>query len=70
MATLSSIRNSINTTDEFYEKENEFFDVEVPTLMPLFIKLIYLFITLNTVNIWRKNGNTIFRSNSTKFKNI
>ncbi len=36
MATLSSIRNSINTTDEFYEKENEFFDVEVPTLMPLF----------------------------------
>ncbi|HHU55387.1 MAG TPA: M3 family oligoendopeptidase [Acholeplasmataceae bacterium] len=31
MATLVSIRNSINTTDEFYEKEKEFFDETLPT---------------------------------------
>lgn len=42
MATLSSIRNSIDTTDEFYEKENEFFDVEVPTLLPLFHQISLL----------------------------
>lgn len=30
MSTLVSIRNSINTTDEFYEKEKEFFDENMP----------------------------------------
>lgn len=30
MATLCSIRNSINTVDEFYEKEMEFFDENMP----------------------------------------
>jgi M3 family oligoendopeptidase len=32
MITLVSIRNSLNTQDEFYEKEQEFFDDNVPEL--------------------------------------
>ena len=32
MGTLVSIRNSVNTTDEFYEKEQAFFDEEGPNL--------------------------------------
>ncbi|PKK91833.1 MAG: M3 family oligoendopeptidase, partial [Tenericutes bacterium HGW-Tenericutes-7] len=32
MITLVSIRNSLNTQDEFYEKEQEFFDDNVPQL--------------------------------------
>lgn len=36
MASLASIRYSINTKDEFYSKEEDFFNVEMPTLMPLF----------------------------------
>lgn len=31
MATLCSIRNSINTEDEFYKAEQEFFDENTPT---------------------------------------
>ena len=36
MATLVSIRNSINTQDEFYEKEQEFFDTIGPELSEYF----------------------------------
>jgi M3 family oligoendopeptidase len=32
MGTLCAVRNSINTTDEFYEKEQEFFDENGPVL--------------------------------------
>lgn len=32
MGTLVSIRNSVDTTDEFYEKEQEFFDENTPHL--------------------------------------
>ena len=32
LGTLVSIRNSVNTTDEFYEKEQAFFDEEGPNL--------------------------------------
>jgi M3 family oligoendopeptidase len=32
LGTLVSIRNSVNTTDEFYEKEQEFFDEQGPHL--------------------------------------
>ncbi|MBN2541160.1 MAG: M3 family oligoendopeptidase [Bacilli bacterium] len=31
-STLASIRNAINTKDEFYEKEQEFFDINQPVL--------------------------------------
>ena len=33
MATLSSIRHTINTADEFYDKENEYWDNTMPLLM-------------------------------------
>ena len=36
MATLVEIRNSINTQDEFYEKEKEFFDTVAPELQEYF----------------------------------
>lgn len=32
MYSLASVRHSIDTTNEFYEKENEFFDTNYPTL--------------------------------------
>jgi len=34
-ASLASVRNSINTTDPFYEKEQEFFDDNEPTIKDL-----------------------------------
>ena len=36
MITISSIRNSIDTKDEFYEAEKEFFYQKMPELSPLF----------------------------------
>lgn len=35
MSTLMYIRHTINTTDPFYEKENEFFDENTPVFMEL-----------------------------------
>ncbi len=35
MSTLASIRNSINTTDEFYDKENDYFDTVGPIFQGL-----------------------------------
>lgn len=35
--TIASIRHTLDTTDEFYEKEEEFLNDSVPTLMPKFI---------------------------------
>mgnify|MGYP003337611478 FL=1 len=32
--TIVSIRNSVNTADEFYEKEQEFMDENEPMVMP------------------------------------
>src|SRR5690554_1601949 len=36
MATLVSIRNSINTKDPFYEEEQAFFDENMPVVSELF----------------------------------
>ena len=33
-ATIASIRHTLDTTDEFYEKENEYIDNTFPTIMP------------------------------------
>ena len=33
-ATIASIRHTLDTTDEFYEKENEYIDTTFPTIMP------------------------------------
>lgn len=38
MATLCSIRNSIDTTDEFYEKEQEFLDENLPRFQSAVVK--------------------------------
>lgn len=38
-AAIASVRNSINTTDAYYEKEQEFFDNSEPTLKDLSTKL-------------------------------
>ena len=35
LASIASVRNSINTTDPFYEAEQEFFDVNEPVLKAL-----------------------------------
>lgn len=37
--TIASIRHTLDTTDEFYEKEDEFINNSLPTLMPKFIAL-------------------------------
>lgn len=39
MATISSIRNSIDTQDKFYEEENQFWDQHMPYLEELSAKL-------------------------------
>ena len=33
MCVIASIRNTLDTTDEYYEKENEYNNVTVPTIM-------------------------------------
>lgn len=37
--TICSIRNSIDTRDEFYKKEQEFYDMELPKLTTVFQKM-------------------------------
>lgn len=39
MITLAAIRNSINTTDLFYEKEQAFYDLELPNIRAVTSKL-------------------------------
>ena len=41
MATLCSIRNSINTVDEFYEAETAFFDENSPKVQAASTKYAY-----------------------------
>ncbi|MGI6781754.1 MAG: M3 family oligoendopeptidase [Acholeplasmataceae bacterium] len=69
MATLASIRNSINTKDEFYEKETEFFDVEVPTLMPLFHQIsLLLYNSKHRKQFEEKIGTLIFDQTELQLK--
>lgn len=39
LAAIASVRNSINTTDNYYEKEQEFFDDNEPALLDMKVKL-------------------------------
>jgi oligoendopeptidase F len=39
LASIASVRNSINTQDAFYEAEQDFFDANEPTIKDLNIKL-------------------------------
>ncbi len=36
-ATIASIRHTLDTTDAFYEKENEYIDTTLPTIVPHFL---------------------------------
>lgn len=40
--TLAQVRHSINTTDEFYEKENEYWDETSPHLQQIFTTMAHL----------------------------
>ncbi|PKK98981.1 MAG: M3 family oligoendopeptidase [Tenericutes bacterium HGW-Tenericutes-2] len=61
MGTLVSIRNSVDTTDEFYEKEQEFFDENRPVLQQfeqeLFMRALA---SKNRVGLEEKYGKLIF----------
>lgn len=61
MGTLVAIRNSVDTTDEFYEKEQEFFDEQRPVLQQyeqeLFMKALA---SKNREGLEKKYGKLIF----------
>ena len=61
MGTLVSIRNSVDTTDEFYEKEQEFFDEQRPVLQQfeqeLFMRALA---SKNRAGLEEKYGKLIF----------
>src|SRR5690554_6213782 len=61
MGTLVSIRNSVDTTDEFYEKEQEFFDEQRPVLQQfeqeLFMRALQ---SKNRAGLEEKYGKLIF----------
>lgn len=62
MATLVSIRNSINTQDEFYEKEQEFFDTVNPELQEYFLNFnLAIFNSKFKAELIEKYGEKIFK---------
>lgn len=56
MATICSIRNSINTVDEFYEKETEYFDESTP----IFLNATHKFSVSLVNSSYRKELEKIF----------
>lgn len=62
MATLASIRNTINTQDEFYEQEQEFFDTVGPELAEYFQNLnLAIYNSKFRNELVEKYGSKIFR---------
>ena len=62
MATLVSIRNSINTQDEFYEKEQEFFDTVGPELSEYFQNFnLAIYNSKFRTELVNKYGSKLFR---------
>ena len=62
MATLVSIRNSINTQDEFYEKEQEFFDTVGPELSEYYQNFnLALYNSNFRAELVKKYGSKVFR---------
>ncbi|MDP2425172.1 MAG: M3 family oligoendopeptidase [Candidatus Izemoplasmatales bacterium] len=60
-AQLVSIRNSINTTDEFYEKEQEFFDENIPNLQQYEHQFIAkLLVSPNRASLEKELGSLLF----------
>ncbi|VEU80132.1 M3 family oligoendopeptidase [Haploplasma axanthum] len=61
MLTLASIRNSINTKDEFYEQEQEFFDENMPHLQAISNEFTNkLLASKNRVELEKEFGKLIF----------
>ena len=62
MATLASIRNTIDTQDEFYEQEQEFFDTVGPELAEFFQNLnLAIYNSKFRNELVEKYGSKIFR---------
>lgn len=62
MASLASIRNTINTQDEFYEQEQEFFDTVSPELAEYFQNLnLAIYNSKFRAELVEKYGSKIFR---------
>ena len=62
MATLASIRNTIDTQDEFYEQEQEFFDTIGPELAEYFQNLnLAIYNSKFRTELVNKYGSKIFR---------
>lgn len=69
MGTIASIRNSINTKDEFYEQEIEFYNMEGPNLMPLFFEVsVRLFNSKHRVELEKALGTLIFKQTELSLK--
>ncbi len=69
MATLASIRHSINTKDEFYIKERDFFNVEGPALMPLFQQIsLRLVASKHRAELEEKLGKLMFEQTELSLK--
>ncbi|MDY0276548.1 MAG: M3 family oligoendopeptidase [Acholeplasma sp.] len=61
MVTLVSIRNSIDTKDEFYEKEQEFFDEQMPHLQAISNEFTNrLLVSKNRKELEKEFGKLIF----------
>lgn len=69
MITISSIRNSIDTKDEFYEAEKEFFNQEMPKLRPLSQGIAIQLLGLkNRPQLEEKLGSLMFKQTELSLK--
>lgn len=69
MYTLASIRNSINTKDEFYEEENKFLDANFPPLMAYLNQLDLLaFNSIHKEELIKEFGKYYFTQIETQLK--
>lgn len=68
MSTLSSIRHTINTQDEFYTKENDFYDEMLPVLQEAYITVDKAFLAnKNIEGLKQRVPETYFMSKEMEF---
>lgn len=68
MSTLSSIRHTINTQDEFYTKENDFYDEMLPVLQESYITVDKAFLAnKNIEGLKQRVPETYFMSKEMEF---
>ena len=69
MSTLAYIRHSINTKDEFYDKENEFYDNEGPVLSEAVQEFMYSLMDSKFLpDIKEKYGSLLFTNMEMELK--